>query len=335
MRVLLTGGAGYVGSHVVKELLAVGHEVVVLDHLGMGHRRAVPSEVPFEVGDLSDASFVQGEFARYRPQAVLHFAGSTMVGESVTSPGLYFRNNIQSGLNVLDAMVANQVTSIVFSSTAAVYGEPQEVPIPEDHPKLPTNPYGESKLFFEAILRRYDIAHQIRSISLRYFNAAGAHPSGDIGEDHTPETHLIPIMLQAALGQRPHVSIFGTDYPTVDRTCVRDYVHVTDLAAAHVLALDALAGGTPTTAYNLGNGKGFTVRQVIKTAEDVVGNAIPVVTAERRPGDPAVLVASSDRIQAELGWTPKYPNLRTIIETAWRWHSSHPNGYRKENERAN
>lgn len=327
MRVLVTGGAGYVGSHTVWELLEAGHEPAVFDDLSKGHKAAVPDGVPLFVGSLADQSALEEVFASFRPEAVMHFAGSTQVGESVTHPGLYFRNNIGAGLNLLDAMVRAGVKSIVFSSTAAVYGEPTTVPIPEDHPKAPTNPYGESKLFFEAILRRYEAAHGIRSVALRYFNAAGAHPSGRIGEDHTPETHLIPIVLQAALGQRENVTVFGTDYPTEDGTCIRDYVHVCDLASAHILALKALADGAPSDAYNLGNGQGFSVRQVIDVAEEVVGKPIPQAEGHRRPGDPAVLVASSDKARAKLGWRPAYPDLKTIIETAWRWHKNHPHGY--------
>lgn len=327
MRVFVTGGAGYVGSHTVAALLDAGYEVAVVDNLSKGHRAAVPEGVPFLNIDLGDAAAVKEAMESLKPQAVMHFAGSTQVGESVTNPGLYFRNNILSGLNLLDAMVSLGVGLFVFSSTAAVYGEPKEVPIPEEHPKEPTNPYGESKLFFEKILRRYDVAHGLRSISLRYFNAAGAHPDGKLGEDHNPETHLIPIVLQVPLGRRAHVTIFGDDYPTEDGTCIRDYVHVCDLASAHILALQALQNGAASTAYNLGNGRGFSVRQVVEVAETVVGRPIPTVMGERRPGDPAVLVASSDKARRELGWEPKYPDLHTIIESAWRWHKAHPDGY--------
>lgn len=327
MRILVTGGAGYVGSHTVWELVAAGHEPAVFDDLSKGHRAAVPEGVPLFEGSLADRAALDEAFSSFQPEAVMHFAGSTQVGESVTNPGLYFRNNICGGLNLLDAMVRAGVRNIVFSSTAAVYGEPTAVPIPEDHPKAPTNPYGESKLFFEAILRRYETAHGIRSIALRYFNAAGAHPSGRIGEDHTPETHLIPIVLQAVLGQRDKVTVFGTDYPTEDGTCIRDYVHVCDLAAAHILAVEALADGAPSDAFNLGNGKGFSVRQVIDVAEQVVGKPIPYEEGPRRAGDPAVLVASSEKARTTLGWRPAYPDLHIIIETAWRWHKEHPNGY--------
>jgi UDP-glucose 4-epimerase len=267
MRVLVSGGAGYVGSHVLLDLIAAGYDPIVVDDLSKGHAAAVPQGVPLAQVSLADAAALDRVFAQYKPQAVLHFAGFTEVGESVKFPDRFFRNNISNGMTLLDAMVAHEVKMLVFSSTAAVYGEPQTVPIPEDHPKSPTNPYGESKLFFEKILARYDAAYGLRSISLRYFNAAGAHPSGTIGEDHNPETHLIPIILQVALGMREQLAIFGTDYPTMDGTCVRDYVHVCDLAAAHILALRALEKGAPTDAFNLGNGQGFSVKEVLAAAK--------------------------------------------------------------------
>lgn len=327
MRVLVTGGAGYVGSHVLRDLMEAGHEPVVVDDLSKGHREAVPGDVPFMQTGLGDTERLSHVFREYRPQAVMHFAGFTEVGESVRHPGRFFRNNLGHGLNLLDCMLENGVEMMVFSSSAAVYGEPETTPISEEHPKAPTNPYGESKLFFEAILRRYGQAHGIRSISLRYFNAAGAHPSGQIGEDHAPETHLIPLILQVALGQREQLSIFGTDYPTADGTCVRDYVHVCDLSAAHLLAVNSLAAGAPSDAFNLGNGQGFSVRQVIATAAEVVGRPIPARVAARRPGDPAVLVASADRAKQVLGWQPRYPDLHSIVTSAWQWHKTHPGGY--------
>ncbi|HHV93823.1 MAG TPA: UDP-glucose 4-epimerase GalE [Firmicutes bacterium] len=327
MNILVTGGAGYVGSHVVEELLKTNkHNIVVLDNLQKGHREAVLGGTFIE-GDLADADLLNGIFAEYGIEAVVHLAADSLVGESVQHPDKYFRNNVTNGLKLLDAMVTHGAKYMVFSSTAAVYGEPIETPIREDHPQQPTNPYGESKLFFERIMARYDEAYGLKYMSLRYFNAAGASPSGAIGEDHRPETHLIPIILQAALGQRDSVTIFGTDYDTPDGTCIRDYIHVTDLAAAHVLALDALAAGAASNVYNLGNGAGFSVREVIDMVEKVVGRPIKRVEGDRRPGDPAVLVASSQRITAELGWQPKYHDLETIVQTAWDWHRKHPHGF--------
>ncbi len=326
MAILVTGGAGYIGSHTVKALQRQGRDVVVLDNLYKGHRQAL-KDVPLHIGDLGDPAFIQGVFEKHPVDAVVHFAALSLVGESVERPDLYFRNNTAYALNLLDAMVKNGVINLVFSSTAAVYGEPNNVPIDEAHPKAPTNPYGESKLFVEQILQRYSEAFGVRSVSLRYFNAAGADPSGEIGEDHQPETHLIPIILQTLLGKREHIQIFGTDYPTADGTCIRDYIHVNDLSDAHILALDALARGRETTAYNLGSGQGFSVREVIQCVERVTGKQVPVVESPRRPGDPAVLVASSERIKQDLQWDPKYEKLEAIIETAWQWHKEHPDGF--------
>ncbi|MGI6609577.1 MAG: UDP-glucose 4-epimerase GalE [Limnochordia bacterium] len=327
MRILVTGGAGYVGSHVVRDLMAAGHEPVVLDNLSKGHLEAVPPGVSLVKADLADKETLSEVFRRYQPQAVMHFAGSSLVGESMREPELYFRNNLSNGLQLLACMVQHDVDKMVFSSSAAVYGEPETVPITEEHPKRPTNPYGESKLFFEAMLARFEKAYGLRSICLRYFNAAGAHPSGEIGEDHTPETHLIPIILQTALGKREELAIFGTDYPTDDGTCVRDYVHVCDLSAAHLLALQALATGAPSNAFNLGNGQGFSVREILSVAETVVGRPIATRIAERRPGDPAILVASAEKAQQELGWRPSRADIRDIVESAWSWHMGHPEGY--------
>jgi UDP-glucose 4-epimerase len=327
VNILVTGGAGYVGSHVVEELLKAGdHKVVVLDNLQKGHRESLLGG-EFIEGDLADTSLLDRIFIQYGIQAVVHMAADSQVGESVQHPDKYFHNNVTNGLNLLNAMVRHNARYIVFSSTAAVYGEPIEIPITEDHPQVPTNPYGESKLFFEKIMARYDHAYGLRHISLRYFNAAGASPGGTIGEDHRPESHLIPIVLQVALGQREHIVIFGTDYDTPDGTCVRDYIHVSDLATAHLLALDALARGGESGVYNLGNGEGFSVREVIDMVERVVGKPIARVEGQRRPGDPAVLVASSQRITQELGWRPKYHDLETIVETAWAWHKKHPHGF--------
>ncbi|HHW10504.1 MAG TPA: UDP-glucose 4-epimerase GalE [Firmicutes bacterium] len=327
MKVLVTGGAGYVGSHVVREMVALGHRPLVVDNLSKGHRQALPETVELVEADLADGDKMRAVFSAFQPEAVMHFAGSTQVAESTTKPGLYFQNNFANGIRLLDLMVECGVKMIVFSSTAAVYGEPQETPIPEEHPTNPVNPYGESKLFFEKALARYEAAYGLRYAALRYFNAAGAHPSGEIGEDHDPESHLIPIVIQAALGRRPAVTIYGTDYPTFDGTCVRDYVHVCDLAAAHLLVLEDLAGGGESAVYNLGNGRGFSVREVVEAVKEVVGWDFPVKEGERRAGDPAVLVAGAKKIRQKLGWEPRYPDLREIIETAWRWHSRHPAGF--------
>ncbi|MDI6871445.1 MAG: UDP-glucose 4-epimerase GalE [Bacillota bacterium] len=326
MRVLVTGGAGYIGSHVVKALRAAGHDVAVVDNLSRGHRLAV-GDVPLIEADLLDRPALDWLFATYPVEAVLHFAALSLVGESQEQPGRYALNNVGGTVTLLEAMVAAGCPLLVFSSTAAVYGAPARMPITEDCPLEPTNTYGETKLFVERMLRRFDTAYGLRSISLRYFNAAGADPDGELGEDHEPETHLIPLVLGAALGQRPAVEILGTDYPTPDGTCIRDYVHVTDLAEAHLLALTALASGAPTAAYNLGNGQGFSVREVIAAAERVTGRAIPVREGPRRAGDPPSLVASSDRAEAELGWRPRYGDLEAIIGTAWEWHRRHPHGY--------
>lgn len=326
MAVLVTGGLGYVGCHSVKQLVDRGEQVVNLDNLSFGHEEAAcGSEVV--IGDISDRDLLRSIFASHDIDAVMHFAAYADVGESVTDPRKYYHNNVSASLAMLDVMIECGVKMMIFSSSAATFGEPTTVPIPEDHPKDPTNPYGRSKLMLEQILREYERAYGLRSISLRYFNASGADPSGLIGEDHTPEHHLIPIVLQVALGRRESVSVFGTDWPTPDGTCVRDYVHVSDLAQAHLLALDALRDGCATTEYNLGNGNGYSVMEVMRVAEQVTGRNVKAVGAERRAGDPAVLVAGSEKIMRELGWKPNFPDLKTIIETAWQWHSSHPDGY--------
>lgn len=324
--ILVTGGAGYIGSITVKMLLESGHEVLTFDSFELGHEKAVVGGSIFR-GDLLDRKALDSAFRNHKIDAVVHFAGYRSVGESVINPDKYYRNNIEGGLNLLDAMRSHGVGRIIFSSSAAVYGEPTHVPIEESHPQDPTNPYGETKLAFEKTLKWYDTAYGIKSISLRYFNASGADMDGSIGEDHDPEEHLIPIVLQTALGQRKNVKIFGEDWDTPDGTCVRDYIHVMDLADAHIRALQALDRGAATTAYNMGNGEGHSVKQVIDAAGEVVGRPIPWESAARRPGDPARLVASSVRLQEELGWKPKYPDLRVIIESAWKWHSTHPNGY--------
>ncbi len=326
MKILVAGGAGYIGSHVTLELSRRGHQPVVLDNLVKGHREAVLAG-KFIQGDVSDKALVRKIIDEEQIEAAVHLCAYSLVGESVTEPAKYFHNNIGNGLLFLDALREGGVNKFVFSSTAAVFGEPEQTPIPEDHPKNPTNPYGFSKLTFEGILKAYDHAYGMKYISLRYFNAAGADPEAPIGEDHQPESHLIPIVLQAALGIRPHIEIFGTDYSTPDGTCVRDYIHVNDLAQAHILALEALAKGVSSTIYNLGNGQGYSNRQVIETAKMVTGLPIPVKEGPRRPGDPAELVASSKRIREELGWQPQFAQLEKIIETAWRWHKEHPKGY--------
>jgi UDP-glucose-4-epimerase GalE len=323
--ILITGGAGYIGSHVLKALLREGHRPIVYDNLYAGHRQAVNGAVLIQ-GDLLDADKLRQTLQSYPVQSVMHFAAHSQVGESVQNPLKYFTNNVKGGLQLIEMMEECGIRRIVFSSSAAVYGEPLETPIPEDHPCLPTNPYGETKWILEKVLDAYHAAGKMDYISLRYFNAAGADPNGELGEDHTPETHLIPIGLKAAL-TGSSLPIFGTDYDTSDGTCIRDYIHVSDLAKAHLLALDRLEKGGNSRIYNLGNGNGYSVREVIETICRVTGRKIKAVESPRRPGDPARLVAGSDRIIRELGWAPGYPELETIVSTAWQWHRSHPNGF--------
>ena len=328
MNVLVTGGAGYIGSVIVEFLLQRGHSVAVLDSLYKGHAGAVAPPATLIRADLSDREAVSRALADARADAVIHMAADSLVGESMSNPAKYFRNNVVNSQNLVDAMLAAGVKRLVFSSTAAVYGEPEVVPITEDVPLSPTNVYGETKLAFERMLAWYDKIDGLRWIALRYFNAAGATETH--GEDHDPESHLIPIVLQVPLGKRESVQLFGADYPTPDGTCIRDYIHVADLAEAHIKALEALAPERPSVksgAYNLGNGTGYSNRQVIESCRRVTGHAIPVVEAGRRAGDPASLVASSDRIRRDLGWTPRYPEIDQIVESAWRWHERHPNGY--------
>lgn len=326
-RILVTGGAGYIGSHIVRRLLDAKREVVVLDDLSEGHRAAV-GDAPFVEGDFGDPPTLDGLMAAGDVAFVIHMAANSLVGESVTDPGKYYRNNLVRGIALLDAARRHEVRGVVFSSSAATYGEPEDVPIVEEHPCRPTNPYGETKLAFERALGWYHRAHGIRAVSLRYFNAAGAHPGGDIGEDHAHETHLIPKLLRAVLDGGPPVPILGDDYPTTDGTCVRDYIHVTDLAEAHVQALAALERGTvEAEAYNLGNGEGFSVLEVVGCVERVTGKRPPTEKAPRRAGDPAVLVASAERAARRLGWKPAYPHLDQIVSTAWDWHRKHPRGY--------
>lgn len=327
--VLVTGGAGYIGSHTIRALSAAGYDVLVYDSLEKGHRAAV-ANYRLIVGDTSDGLKLERVLREFGVAAVVHFAAYIEAGESVRDPGKYFRNNTAGTLSLLEAMVRNEVRQLVFSSTAAVYGDPERVPIREEDRKQPTNPYGESKLMVERMLDAFGSAYGLRSISLRYFNAAGCEPGGLLGEDHRPETHLIPIILQVALGQRESIGIYGDDYDTRDGTCVRDYVHVNDLATAHVLALQHLERGAERDAFNLGNGSGFTVREVIEAARKVTGHPIPAVTQPRRPGDPAQLVASSEKAQRELGWQSKHSDLHEIIRTAWNWKKAHPEGYGEE-----
>ena len=326
MRVLVTGGAGYIGSVVVEELLNDGHQVAVYDNLAKGHRESLPANVQFGQGDLLDRECLTGALRENGTEAVIHMAADSLVGESVEKPEKYYRTNVLGGLSLLDAMRNAGVKRLVFSSTAAVYGEPEKQPIEETDSTNPTNTYGETKLAFEHALRWYEHAYGIHYASLRYFNAAGA--TERCGESHDPETHLIPLVLQAASGARPDVGIFGDDYPTRDGTCVRDYIHVVDLARAHVLALGIL--DERSAIFNLGcGGEGYTVRDVINVAAEVTGREIPTKTVARRAGDPAVLIASSDRIKSELGWSPQFQDMRKIVESAWQWLQNHPHGYSK------
>jgi UDP-glucose 4-epimerase len=325
MNILVTGGAGYIGSVTVELLAERGDRVVVYDNLVKGHRGAVHPAATFVEGDLLDTARLAAALREHQVEAVIHFAAHSLVGESMQNPGKYFRNNVAGSLSVADAMVDAGVRALVFSSTAAVYGEPRSLPIQEDDPHDPTNAYGASKLAFEQLLPWYDRIHGLKAVSLRYFNACGA--SDRYGEDHHPETHLIPILLEVALGRRAEAQIFGDDYPTKDGTNVRDYVHVLDLADAHTLAMQRLTGGGESATYNLGNGLGFSVRAVIEAARRVTGHPIPATVAPRRAGDPATLVASAARIHADLGWTPRWSDLDTIIESAWRWQQAHPHGY--------
>ena len=321
MKILVVGGAGYIGSVCAELLLNEDHEVAIFDNLTEGHRAAIDPRATFIEGDLSDRPSIGAALAKVRPDAVMHFAANALVGESMENPSKYFRNNVGNGLNLLDAMVEAGVSRLVFSSTCAIFGPPDRLPIDETLPKRPINPYGESKLAFEKILKWYDQIHGLRFVALRYFNAAGA--SEKFGEDHRIETHLIPNVLQVALGQKPEVAIFGTDYETADGTCIRDYIHILDLARAHILALES----KKSDFYNLGTGGGSSVREVIDTVGKVTGRKINVVEKPRRPGDPPRLIASSEKIQRELGWKPQFQSLDAIIESAWKWHQKFPNGY--------
>jgi len=324
LNILVTGGAGYVGSIVTSQLLRAGHRVTVYDNLIHGKRGAVPQNANLLVGDVADAEKLGEAFRATSPDAVMHFAAFIDAGESMKFPERYFRNNTANALALLETMIEHRVSRFVFSSTAAVYGDPERNPIEETSPLRPINPYGESKLLVERMLEWFHLVHGLRYASLRYFNAAGA--TEELGEHHRPESHLIPLVLQVALGQREHIAIFGTDYPTQDGTCIRDYIHAVDLASAHLLVLEALSTRDKLI-YNLGNGNGFSVREVVETARRITGHPIPSIESPRRPGDPAVLVASSKKIQNELGWDPQYSDLAVIVRTAWDWHKRHPQGY--------
>jgi UDP-glucose 4-epimerase len=323
MKILVTGGAGYIGSVVVEQLIAANESVVVFDNLSQGHRAAVHPEAAFVQGDLADRKAIDAVLSQHRPDAVMHFASKTLVGESMQKPFLYLGDNVTTGLNLLQSIVEHGVKRVILSSTANLFDQPERMPIDESERIVPGSPYGESKFILERMLHWLDRICGVRFACLRYFNAAGA--TSTRGEDHDPELHLIPLVLQVALGKREKVSIFGDDYPTRDGTCVRDYIHVIDLAQAHILALGALEGGSRF--YNLGNGEGFTVKEVIDTAREITGRTIRADAAPRRAGDPAVLVAASNKIRKELGWAPRFPHVREIIESAWQWHQVNPEGY--------
>ncbi len=327
MNILVTGGAGYIGSHVVEALQKAGFTPIVYDNLSTGHAAAVPEDVQLIEGDIHNVAFAKHIMEQFKIDAVIHFAASSLVGESMENPSKYYFNNVEGSFHLLEAMRGAGVDRIVFSCTAAVYGEPEEVPIKEDSKLQPTNVYGRSKLVIEGMLADYDMAYDMRYVALRYFNAAGASPTRDIGEDHNPESHLIPLVLKTAQGVRKQVAIYGTDYPTEDGTCVRDYIHVCDLAEAHVLALKHLLAGGASRVYNLGSENGFSVRQIIDSAKKVTGVDFTVVEEARRAGDPAVLIASSEKIRVELGWVPKHSNVEEVIDNAWKWHKGHPYGY--------
>jgi UDP-glucose 4-epimerase len=322
MKVLVVGGAGYIGSHMVKMLAQAGHDVVTLDNLSNGYRDAVMYG-EFVEGDIADATLLDQLFSNYSFDGVMHFASYIQVGESVEKPSMYYRNNVCNTQTLLDAMLDHGIRSFIFSSTAATFGEPEYTPIDEAHPQKPINPYGHSKLMVEQILQDYDHAYGLKSVSLRYFNAAGADPEGELGERHIPETHLIPLVLQAASGRRDCITVFGTDYDTEDGTCVRDYIHINDLCSAHLLGLEHLVAGGDSRAYNMGNGQGYSIKQVIDVAKQVTGNDFTVQTGERRSGDPARLVADSSLLQKELGWKPEYTDLESIIRHAWAWEQKY------------
>ncbi len=327
MSILVTGGAGYIGSHAVYQLIDRGNDVVVIDNLQTGHRKAVHPEAKFYEGDLRDRDFMQEVFSKEKIEGVIHFAANSLVGESMEKPLKYYDNNVYGTQVLLETMVAFDVPYIVFSSTAATYGEPEKVPITEDMPTNPTNTYGETKLAMEKMMKWCETAYGIRFVSLRYFNVAGARQTGEIGEDHNPETHLIPVVLKTALGKREKIVIFGDDYPTADGTCIRDYIHVEDLIDAHILAFDYLKDGGKSDIFNLGSSQGFSVKEIVDMARKVTGKEIPAEIGPRRPGDPSVLIASSEKAKKVLGWNPVRTNIEQIITDAWNWHRNHPDGY--------
>ncbi|MCA1032704.1 UDP-glucose 4-epimerase GalE [Bacillus timonensis] len=330
MSVLVLGGAGYIGSHAVYQLIDQGEHVVVVDNLETGHREAIHHEATFYEGDIRNVDFLRSVFKKEAIESVIHFAANSLVAESMENPLKYFDNNVYGTQVLLKAMVEHDVKKIVFSSTAATFGEPESVPITELQQTNPTNPYGESKLMMEKLMKWTEKAYGIKYVALRYFNVAGARETAEIGEDHFPETHLIPIILQTALKKRAHVTIFGVDYDTDDGTCIRDYIHVEDLIQAHLLALDYLREGNPSNVFNLGSSQGFSVKQMIETAKEVTGRDIPVKMGPRRSGDPSILIASSEKAKKVLGWTPKRTSVSKIMLDAWKWHSSHQDGYKKE-----
>ena len=328
MKILVLGGAGYIGSHTVYELIDAGEEVVIIDNLETGHIEAVHPQAKFYKGDLRDKDFVDSVLDQEKDiDAVIHFAANSLVGESMVDPLKYYDNNLCGTKTMVQSLVEHGIDKIVFSSTAATYGEPEKVPIVETDRTEPTNTYGETKLSMEKMFKWTSKAYNLRYVSLRYFNACGAHPNGKIGEAHNPETHLIPLVLQVPNGKREYISVFGNDYDTKDGTCVRDYIHVNDLAQAHILAMEYLSKGGESNIFNLGNGVGFTVKEVIETARKVTNHTIPIREEERRAGDPSVLIASSEKARKVLGWKPQYADLETIISTAWKWHVNHPDGY--------
>jgi len=325
--ILVVGGAGYIGAHMCKNLHAEGYTPIVLDNLSRGHREAVQWG-PFFQGNMDDTALLQSVFSENKIEAVMHFAAFAYVGESVTDPGMYYRNNVAAPLILLQQMAEYGISRFIFSSTCAIYGEPVKIPMDESHPKSPINPYGRGKFMVEQILDDFKLAHGIESVCLRYFNAAGADPEGMIGEDHSPETHLIPLALEVALGKREKLTIFGDDYPTKDGTCIRDYIHIEDICQAHLGGLCRMKDGTAVSAkYNLGNGNGYSVKEVLDTARLITGHDIPAQIGPRRPGDPAELIGSAELATRELGWKPKYPDLKAIIETAWNWHKNNPDGF--------